>query len=158
MSSDLITKAKDKVVSTRLQSGQLSFHRYTFLAAVVFIEALSVGKDVSHITLDDFARAFHGTSTKTTRKRSKDQIRRLIPMLIDEGWLLLPDYEGRELSGLIYVRSIPDDDDADIEGMIADRIATAERQFDIKHDRLYQLKETVRSVMTETDEVEPPVE
>ena len=152
MSTELLVKAEEKVPLTRLQTGQLSFHRYTFLAGIRFVMEMSDDKDVTNISLDDFARAFHGTASKTSRKSSKQQIRRLISMLIDEGWLVVPDYEGRELAGLTYVRNIPDNDDDDVAGMIASRIETAERQRDVKQERLEQLKSNYQRVTS------PPVE
>ena len=145
--TELVAKAKEKVALTRLQSGQLSFHRYSTLAGVRFVQELSREKDVSHISLDEFARAFHGTATKNTRIRAKNQLRSLIPILIEDGWLVIPEYFERQLSGVMYVRNIPDQDDEDNTGMIENRLEAVVRQRDLKQNRLEQLKANFKYVI-----------
>lgn len=147
MTHDLLVKARASVSLIKLPSGQLRFLRFTVLSGVRFLDELAEDKDVLHISLDDFARAFHGTATKSTRKRSKSQIRRLIPILIDDGWMVVTDYEGREMSGLTYVRNIPDRDDDDIVGMLRSRIEAAAHQRDIKQSRLEQLKANFQKII-----------
>ena len=67
MNNDLLVKSEEKTTVTRLQSGQLLFQCFSFMAGVRFLDETSGDKDVTHIKLDDFARAFHGTATKTTQ-------------------------------------------------------------------------------------------
>ena len=147
MNTTLIEQAQDKVALTRLSTGQLSFHRYTFLAGIRFLVEVSGENDVTHFSLDEWARAFLGTAAKRTREIAKGQIRRFIPGVIDEGLLVVPEYEGRELAGFVWVRNIPDDDADGIADMVADRIAKAERQSDAKQQRLDQLKTIYQDVV-----------
>ena len=152
MSMALVAKAQEKVELTRLQSGQLSFHRYTTLGGVRFVQEMSKDKGVTHISVEEFARAFHGTATKNTRKRAKQQLRYLIPILIEDGWLVVPEYADRELSGLVYVRSIPDDDAETVNDMIRERIEVAERRSELSAVRVNQLKANFQYVITIADD------
>lgn len=108
---------------------------------------------MSHISVEEFARAFHGTATKSTRKRAKQQLRYLVPILIEDGWLVVPEYTDRELSGIVYIRSMPDEDAETVHDMIRERIEAAERRCELGAERVNQLKANFQYVTASADDL-----
>lgn len=153
--SELAVIAREKVELMRTQSGQLVFHRYTQLGGIRFVLEMVGDRDFVRIDLDEFTRAFHGRATKESRKKAKAQMRRLLSLLIDDGWRVAPDYDERhQLSGIIYMLTPPEHDDQGMVETIRDRIGIAKRQRDLKEHRLRQLLSNWHDILENDSEDE----
>ena len=128
MTSDLMTRA-GSVEVFRKKTGDITFPRFSIIAGVRLVSELSAKNDVTHISLSDFCRPFHGVACGSTRKRAKAQLRCVIRTFIQDGQLAVPEYgDDGQLVGLVFVRRITDDSQDDILPMIASWAAKAKRQ------------------------------
>lgn len=153
MSTDLVEKALDKVQITRTQSGDLRLPRYTANGAIILLNEKCQNRDYAFVSLDEWARTFLGTVSKTTRQIAKGQIGRCVRSLQETDWLVVADYDGQgRLVGIIYVRSIPDNDEDGIYDLVRDRMDVALKRSEMNQHRFDQLSAKLSTVKC------PPVE
>ena len=147
MTSDLMTRA-GSVEVFRKKTGDITFPRFSVLAGVRLVSELSAKNDVTHISLSDFCRPFHGVACGSTRKRAKSQLRYVIKTFIEDGQLAIPEYgDDGQLVGLVFVRCITSDSQDDILPMIASWAAKARRQKELGTTHLTRLDATVSQLL-----------
>ena len=150
MTSELMTRASS-VEIFRKKDGAITFPRFSVLAGVRLVSELSVKNDVTHISLDDFCRPFHGVACSSTRKRAKSQLRCVIKMFIDDGKLAVPEYsDDGHLAGLVFVRRITSDNQDEILPMIANWAAKAKRKKELGATHLLRLDAIVRQLVPQS--------
>lgn len=127
MTTELMTRASALPLMRR-QNGELLFPRFTTLAGVRYVDEMTREKDVVRISVDEFARAFHGIASSSNRRKSKPQLRQLYKTFLEDGQMVVPEYaDDGKLVGLLCVRALPDDP-TDILSHIAACMSRAKRQ------------------------------
>ena len=147
MTSDLMTRA-NSVEVFRKKGGDITFPRFSVLAGVRLVSELSADKHVTHISLDDFCRPFHGVSCASTRKRAKPQVRNVIKAFIEDQQLAIPEYGADgQLAGLVYIKDITDDNREDVLPMVAGWAKKAQRQKELGEKHLGRLSAIVSQLL-----------
>ena len=147
MTSDLMTRA-GSVEVFRKKTGEMTFPRFSVLAGVRLVSELSAKNDVTHISLDNFCRPFHGVACGSTRKRAKAQLRCVIKMFIEDGKLAVPEYsDDGQLVGLVFVRRITSDNQDEILPMITKWAAKAKRKKELGATHLTRLDAIVSHLL-----------
>ena len=146
MTSELITRA-NRIEIFRTKKGAITFPRFSKDAGVRFVLELAGEKDETHISLGEFCHAFNGVACESARKRTKPQLRNVMKSLLDDGHLAMPQYDGGQLAGMVFVQNIDEDNRDEILRMVDELLEKAHRLKELGAEHLTRLDAIVSQLM-----------